>query len=180
MSFPAGSAPGPTGLRPAHLKDCLKRVSSSAILRIGMAAFVLGAIRGDLHGGIQQPLCTATLIPLKKKDGGIRPIAVGETLRRLVGKVLLQLPEVKQEMQTLKPRQCGVGVPFAAEMLGMAVQRLADGMLPEAVSSSWAHLMIDIKNAYNSLSRVAMLKGASRKAPTTYSGSRGHVPHTRP
>jgi len=33
-------------------------------------------------------LCAARLIPLKKKDGGVRPIAVGDTLRRLKAKWL--------------------------------------------------------------------------------------------
>jgi hypothetical protein len=121
-----------------------------------------------MHASIQQPLCTATLIPLKKKDGGIRPIAVGETLRRLVGKALLQLPDVKRELEALKPRQCGVGVPFAAEMMGMAVQRLADGVLPEHISAAWLQVMVDVKNAYNTLSRVAMLQGARRKSPSSY------------
>jgi DNA-binding NtrC family response regulator len=59
------------------------------------------------------------LIPLKKKGGGLRPIAVGDVLRRAAGKVLLGLPDTKRELECLKPRQCGVGMPFAAEMLGI-------------------------------------------------------------
>ncbi len=62
--------------------------------------------------------------PAAKKDGGVRPIAVGETLRRIVGKCLLRLEAVKEEVACLQPRQCGVGVQNAAEMVGMGLQRL--------------------------------------------------------
>ena len=56
MSFPQGSAPGPNGLRPAHLKDCLRRVSSAAGLRLGLGAFIVSSLQGGLHAAIQQPL----------------------------------------------------------------------------------------------------------------------------
>jgi len=44
---------------------------------------------GRLHPRAAPFLCAARLITLKKKDGGVRPIAVGDTLRRLTAKWLL-------------------------------------------------------------------------------------------
>ena len=44
--------------------------------------------RGEAPKPIADCLAGATLIALEKKDGGIRPIAAGETVRRLVGKCL--------------------------------------------------------------------------------------------
>ena len=124
-AFPPGSAPGPSGLRPAHLKDCLQRASSSQPLLSGMLAFARAAVRGALHANIATPLCAASLVPLRKKDGGVRPIAVGDVIRRVVGKFLLKDNEGRKEVSALGPGQCGVGVPFAAEHVGMTVQAMA-------------------------------------------------------
>ena len=53
-------------------------------------------------------LAGATLHALPKKQGGVRPIAVGEVLRRLVGKLLCQA--VREESRAyLWPLQVGVG-----------------------------------------------------------------------
>jgi hypothetical protein len=122
-------------------------------------------------------LCAASLIPLNKKDGGIRPIAVGETLRRLIGKVLLATPSVKAAAQTLVPRQTGVGVPKAAEMIGMGVQRFVDST---SNSADWIIAQVDVANAYNTLTREAVLRGAAAKAPGSFNWLRfcytQHVP----
>ena len=37
-----------------------------------------------------EPFLAARLIPLAKKDGGVRPIGIGEVWRRLCGKVALR------------------------------------------------------------------------------------------
>ena len=46
-------------------------------------------------------MCAGTLVPMLKRDGGIRPIAVGDTLRRLSGKVLLSIPEVRAQIDEM-------------------------------------------------------------------------------
>ena len=53
-------------------------------------------------------------------------MAVGDTLRRLIGKVTLSMEELREQVDSLKPRQCGVGVPNACEMVGMGLKRLAE------------------------------------------------------
>ena len=94
----------------------------------------------------------------------MRPIAVGDTLRRLAGKVLLRLSPVKDEVERLQPRQCGVGTPFATELIGMGFQRLADAFPVQ----EWAVLQVDVRNAFNTLDRSTMLKMALKKAPSIY------------
>ena len=168
MAFPPGSAGGPSGLRPAHLKDCLKRTGSANVLLLGLSAFVQKASDGMLPSAIREHLCSANLIPLRKKDGGIRPIAVGETFRRLVGKVLLRLPHVQEGIESLRPRQCGVGMPFAAELVGMGVHRLASGVLDAHVNEQWVLLQVDVCNAFNSVDRSTMLQQTLRKVPAVY------------
>ena len=111
-----------------------------------------------------ESLCAANLIPINKKDGGIRPIAVGDTIRRVVGKVLLRMDTVTTQLEVLAPRQCGVGVPYATEMVGMGMQRIADTMPNEP----WVALQVDMRNAFNCIDRVAVLEGCKNKAPSMY------------
>ena len=60
--------------------------------------------------GICAFLCAARLVALRKPLGGIRPIAVGEVFRRLVGKVLLRRNHT-DIVKALAPMQVGVLVP---------------------------------------------------------------------
>ena len=110
-------------------------------------------------------LCAAKLIPLRKKDGSVRPIAVGETLRRIVGKALLKTPEVAQAVRSLMPRQVRVGVPNATELIGMGIQRIVDSSDPKG---DWVILQVDVQNAYNTLSRTAILEGCATKVSGAY------------
>ena len=71
------------------------------------------ASRGEVPADIVPFLCGATLIACLKK-GGICPIAICESVRRLVSKCLVTatLPEAAD---CLSPHQLCVGVPGGAE-----------------------------------------------------------------
>jgi len=125
------------------------------------------AITHAFPPGVREVLCASSLIPLSKKDGGVRPIAVGETLRRIVGKCLLRLDAVKEEVAHLQPRQCGVGVRNAAELVGMGLQRLVQAKHVEG-DNDYVILQVDVTNAFNSISRDAVLRGCLTKVPTAY------------
>ena len=59
-------------------------------------------------------LAGAGLLALKKPKGGVHPIAIGEVLRRLVGKTLCA--NVKEQAQEFfKPNQVGVACPLGAD-----------------------------------------------------------------
>ena len=83
-------------------------------------------------------------------------MAVGETLRRLVGKALLATPEVKRQLEKLRPTQTGLGIPGAAESVGIGLQALVNALGPH---SSWVILQIDVSNAFNTACRDAILQG---------------------
>jgi len=89
-SFPPGSASGPYGLWPQNLLDCHNCADSAAKegLLEALLTLVTKTSSGRLHPLAAPYLCAARLIPLRK-IGGVRPIAVGDTLRRLVAKWLL-------------------------------------------------------------------------------------------
>ncbi|GAV04657.1 hypothetical protein RvY_14911 [Ramazzottius varieornatus] len=116
ISFPNGSAGGPDGLRPQHLKDMLKGVRDPASTELAesLALLITLMLEGKVPDDICPVLYGASLTALPKKDGGIRPIAVGNTLRRLAGKIVS-----KQVMETMgvlvRPQQLGYGTKGGAE-----------------------------------------------------------------
>ena len=89
-SFDCGSAPGPSGLRAEHLLQVVANPEfplSSQLLEC-LADFLSFLGRGDCPYDLAPYLISASLIPLAKKAGGVRPIAVGEVYRKLVGKCM--------------------------------------------------------------------------------------------
>jgi hypothetical protein len=81
-SFPAGSSPGLDGMRPQYLKD----ISLSADEAGQKALRALTKLCNFLLSG-QLPSEICHLCAPYKKDGGIRPIAIGNCLRRLTSKL---------------------------------------------------------------------------------------------
>ena len=96
QSFPPGSAGGPSGLRPSHLQDILRKRGCEAGLVQSLANLSRLAILGKLPEAAGPVLCASTLLPLRKDaSGGVRPVAIGDTLRRLIGKCLLATSTAK-------------------------------------------------------------------------------------
>ena len=115
-SFPKGSAGGPDGLRPQHLQDMVGASAGAggAMLLQSLTAFTNLVLAGDIPVETRPFFFGASLTALNKKDGGVRPIAVGCTLRCLVAKVASR--SVMERMgQYLAPLQLGYGTPLGAE-----------------------------------------------------------------
>ena len=85
--FKRGSAPGPTGLGGDHVRQALSSAHSDEV-----AAHLTEVIRilvcGEAPLELAPHLAGATLHALPKGADDLRPIAVGETWRRLAGKCL--------------------------------------------------------------------------------------------
>ena len=155
--FPRGTAPGGSGGRAQHWLDALEILPADARKRIlgPLASLCTQLANGRAPGDVAQWMAGAPVFPLKKKGGGgIRPIAVGEVLRRLVGRLLVNKPEIKEKTAELfeKVGQLGVGVKGGAEI---AVQ-LMRTWLEKKNRKGWGVLKIDFENAYNSLDRSAI------------------------
>ena len=88
---------------------------SSKTLRLPvLTAFVNHVIEGRTPPSIRPFFFGANLTALQKKDGGVRPIAVGCILRRLIAKLAGR--KVMEEMgELLSLRQLGYGVRGGAE-----------------------------------------------------------------
>ena len=161
-SFPNGSAPGPSGLRPNHLREAVGCPSPDQAIGVlaPLTRFVNLLAAGHAPPTIIPHLCGATLLASKKKKGGHRPIAVGEVLRRLVSKCLATLVRLPAN-SLLAPLQLGVSVRGGCEAIVHATSQLMSSLPDE---QRWT-LLLDFTNAFNNISREAMFVEFRRRLP---------------
>lgn len=163
--FPRSSAAGPSGLRPSHLQACTRKPGRGEGLIAALARLSRLWLDGNLPREHAPTWCGANLIPLVKKDNGVRPVAVGDTIRRLVGKVLLNTDPVREQVDALRPIQVGVGARNAAESVALSMQAISRRL---GDHSQWVALQIDFRNAFNCLDRTTVLHNAANRAPSTF------------
>ncbi len=104
-----------------------------------------------------------SLLPCQKKGGGLRPIAVGEVLRRLTSKCISRSVQA-DALQTLTPLQVGVGVKAGCEAIVHSVSRtLEDPNIPP--QERWT-LLLDFSNAFNCINRGHMFEEIRARIPS--------------
>ena len=113
LSFPAGSSGGPDGLTPQHLKDLVADNTNSKLLEAVMWLVNL-ILAGELDQEFNEIIYGGRLIALKKKDEGLRPIAICYTVRCLAAKCANRYATAKLASH-LAPIQLGIGTPGGAE-----------------------------------------------------------------
>ena len=154
-SFPSGSAPGPSNLWANHLKEAVQcpSLDRSAHATRALTRVIQLLCTDHCPPYIIPHLCVATLLTTKKKGGGLRPIAVGEVLRRLTFKCLSHLAR-SEAIETLTPLQLEVGVRVGCEVIVHAVNSVhRDANTPPR--EQWT-LLLDFSNAFNSIDRHSM------------------------
>lgn len=89
FNFPNGSASGIDGLRPQILKDllCKETGEFGKQLLLAITKMCNLMLSGAVSECIIPVLYGASLCALNKDDGGLRPIAIGVTFRRLTAKI---------------------------------------------------------------------------------------------
>ena len=82
MSFPNGSSAGLDGISPPVLKDVTAKSNGQIGLNFlrALTSLVDESLEGKILFELRLYFFGAKLIALKKPDGGLRPIAVGNTL----------------------------------------------------------------------------------------------------
>ena len=96
-----------------------------------------------------EPYVSCRLIPLDKNPG-VRPIGIGEVLRRIVGKAIISVikPEILESSGSL---QLCAGLPSGCEAAVHAMTEIYERDSTDAI------LLVDASNAFNSLNRKVLL-----------------------
>lgn len=160
-TFPAGSSGGPDGLTPQHLKDIVCGTFDPELMST-LTDFINIILTGDIPSAVRRIFFGGRLIALQKKGGGIRPIAVGYTLRRLAAKCA-NMFVIQRRSQELSPVQVGVGVAGGAEATVHATRRLLQNLPDDHV-----FVKLDFTNAFNSVRRDRILQTVADKIPELY------------
>ena len=122
-SFPAGSSGGPDGIRPQHLRDLTTNKETGHLLVKSLTAFINMLMEGKCPQTATPIFFGGKLIAMRKKSGGIRPIVVGYTWRRLAAKCAITLLG-----DSFRPSQLGVGTPDGCEAAVHATRRFFSQM----------------------------------------------------
>ena len=162
--FTLGTACGFSALRLEHLLQCREADTTGQFLVV-LADLCQLLAEGRVGLDIQPFLGGASLSALVKKCGGIRPVAVGEIIRRLVSKALLN--EVRDAIApVLGPQQFGVGAKGGSQRVGHLMRRLWQRRNGDPNFCVWKG---EFSNAFNAGKRQKILeavKAYSKMLPT--------------
>ena len=143
------SAGGPSGLTTGHLRNAVLR---SLSLRTNLAKFFQCLADGDSLGDrVRSLLGCCRLIPLAKDTGKLRPISVGEILRRICGRIVLGKFRAKI-LTKMEPHQLGVGTRCGGEVMSRAATLYLEAHPGHALVNT------DQTAAFQRISRVCMFQ----------------------
>ena len=167
MSFPGGSAGGCDLMRPQYLKDLTSKPcgENGSHLLTSITRMCNKMLKGDLPKDILPVMYGASLIAFSKPNGGVRPIAIGNTLRRLTAKAAAY--SVKNILKAkLFPFQLGVSVSGGAEAIVHSARSYCKSKMES--SDPIAFLKIDFENAFNTIRRDTFLDTIRTEFPCLY------------
>ena len=148
-----GSAPGPSGATNEHIRILLDDDEDARLLH-GAAVRLANA---DVPPEVLEGIRVGRLVALRKPNGRVRALVIGDVLRRLVGRVLAQhfAPHLQQACM---PHQFGLSTRAGTEAVSRLL-RAATEACPRATV-----LSVDAVGAFDHVSRGAML-GALHARP---------------
>ena len=173
-----GSAPGVSGMTGSHLLALWDNATPEG--RVGFQLIIRDICNGVFDGDVKDRLLACVLVPLMKKGGGVRPVAVAEVLVRCGAHYMMSL--IEGDMHEFFPTiQFGVKFPGGSEAAAQLIRAELD-----YASTKYANviaLKVDFRNAFNAIMRARVwdaLCNHPRAAPILkafhwqYSGASPH------
>jgi len=140
-----GAAPGPTG----WTEELLTPLFRDPICGKALSLMMTDIANAKVSPTVARIIASSRLIPLGKKDDGIRPIAVGDTIVRILGAMLLEQNSVAIKQHFSEHQY--------ALMRDNGLEHVVHTSLREITSDERCYAVtIDAKNAFNSASRATM------------------------
>ncbi len=151
------SASGPSALAPSTLKRGAK-LAPRATTRVLHLAWEL------LDTPEEHWLKDATLVPLSKPNKGVRPIAIGETLRRVVANAALMQWGSEGTKAVPHSQTAMVGCVPAVIAIQTALREAVDGKRGRRFTT----IQLDGSNAFNEESRDLILAVSEARLPKEF------------
>ena len=146
-----GAAPGPSGMTSDHLFPLLESDHDSDLFCQVGSLLATGNIPTEVLEGFRLGRLTA----LRKPDGGVRGIVVGDIVRRLVARSMAKQIAKKVEQAT-SPFQYALSAKAGSECVAHVLQTLTD------VDPNATVVSIDGVGAFDLISRNSMMRGLRR------------------
>ncbi len=164
QKLPRQSAPGMSG----WTYDLLKQLCRSELLHPmsfcnSLAEFLSAMFYG--RAGPSSVWARSRVLPLKKKGGGVRPIAIGETFVRLLSGYVVKQVSSQLAAHVLAPLQFGVSVKGGAEVVIHACQLFARVACCSEFSINQGIQQVDFANAFNTVSRRVIYNQLQQHCP---------------
>ena len=156
LQFPRGSSGGLGGLMCDHLVG--EGPIHSRLVEV-IAGCSSAFAWNRLPSEVSALIAGAKLVTLPKKDGGMRPIAVGELIRRIAGKLLVNRYQA-EAASVLRPAQLGVAVPRGVECIIHEVNQWVSSCPVGEVLAQ-----VDLRNAFGCVDRAAFLEAIASASP---------------
>ena len=141
------AAGGPSGMTAEHLRQLLECDREVAVFH----QFAIMA-RGEVPDRIEEAIRLGRTTALRKPDGGVRGIVVGDFLRRLIARTIAKQIAKLVEVATA-PWQYALTTRAGRECVAHVLQHLTDGDAQATI------LSVNGIGAFDLVSRNAMLQG---------------------
>ena len=176
MNFPNGSAAGPVKIVPQIFEILVSKSNGSAGLSLMKSFTKLINLIGDgkKPEHLRPLFFDANLIALIKIDGGLRPIAIGNTLRRIASKYGGS-NALSERQNFFGNVQVGCGTKRGAEIAAHSFRNLIE--LDDNPKCT-VLFKLDFRNAFNSLNRETMLNHVYSNRPKSYNCT--HCAYSKP
>ena len=164
LSFNADTAPCPSGFRANYFKDLFSSPNPNQRQRYfsSLTSLVNSMNQGKIPIQIRPFLFAATLQAAKKKQGGIRPIAIGDVYAHLTSKCLASLL-AEEVASVFRSFQLGVKIRGGCESV---IHATSATFFSDCHPEKRYILKLDLENAYNNADRLHFIAETRKRFPS--------------